>query len=133
MKDLTEIAIFVNTHTDKRIRNFHTKYWLATTIQTINPDFSRTFRNIYIRDIFPRVQIFLRAVYLYTLTRSHGMTSPYNRRIANNHQMENISSINRHKVQKYNDPVTDNAKYETKQKKKKNDEEKKRREDEKKR
>lgn len=94
MKDLTEakIAIFVNTRIN--IRNFHAEYWLATTIQTINPrpDFSRTFRNIYIHNIFPRVQIFFCVVYLYTLTRLHRMTSPCNRHIANNHQIENISS-----------------------------------------
>lgn len=117
MKDLTEakIAIFVNTRIN--IRNFHTKYWVATTIQTINPrpDFSRTFRNIYIHNIFPRVQIFFYVVYLYTLTRLHRMTSPCNRHIANNHQIENISSTFDKSAQSADDLVT-MQKYELKKK-----------------
>lgn len=117
MKDLTEakIAIFVNTRIN--IRNFHAKYWLATTIQTINPrpDFSRTFRNIYIHNIFPRVQIFFYIVYLYTLTRLHRMTSPCNRYIANNHQIENISSTFDKSAQSADDLVT-MQKYELKKK-----------------
>lgn len=117
MKDLTEakIAIFVNTRIN--IRNFHAEYWLATTIQTINPrpDFSRTFRNIYIHNIFPRVQIFFYVVYLYTLTRLHRMTSPCNRHIANNHQIENISSTFDKSAQSADDLVT-MQKYELKKK-----------------
>lgn len=116
MKDLTEakIAIFVNTRIN--IRNFHAKYWVATTIQTINPrpDFSRTFRNIYIQNIFPRVQIFY-VVYLYTLTRLHRMTSPCNWHIANNHQIENISSTFDKSAQSADDLVT-MQKYELKKK-----------------
>lgn len=117
MKDLTEakIAIFVNTRIN--IRNFHAEYWLATTIQTINPrpDFSRTFRNIYIHNIFPRVQIFFYVVYLYTLTRLHRMASPCNRHIANNHQIENISSTFDKSAQSADDLVT-MQKYELKKK-----------------
>lgn len=117
MKDLTEakIAIFVNTRIN--IRNFHAEYWLATTIQTIKPrpDFSRTFRNIYIHNIFPRVQIFFYVVYLYTLTRLHRMTSPCNRHIANNHQIENISSTFDKSAQSADDLVT-MQKYELKKK-----------------
>lgn len=117
MKDLTEakIAIFVNTRIN--ICNFHAEYWVATTIQTINPrpDFSRTFRNIYIHNIFPRVQIFFYVVYLYTLTRLHRMTSPCNRHIANNHQIENISSTFDKSAQSADDLVT-MQKYELKKK-----------------
>lgn len=95
MKDLTEakIAIFVNTRIN--VRNFHAKYWLATTIRkrSIRGRISHGRFEIFTYTIsFRAIQIFFHAVYLYTSTRSHRITSPCNRHIANNHQTENISS-----------------------------------------
>lgn len=125
MKDLTEakIAIFVNTRIN--VRNFHAKYWLATTIRkrSIRGRISHVSKYLHTRYLSARYKF---SFTQYTFTRRHVHTELLRcvTDISQTTTKQKIlvqRSINRHKVQS-----RDNAKIRNKKKitKRKREEEK---------